>query len=794
MPKNQPGVQGQGENPQPIPPAPPIGNREPYKRNPILTEKDLKAIGFSEQELENAKNMSEKEKETLFVQKAETNRNMMLDAPRLPLWIKATGNVGAINQFFQVYGEQLSTREKAFLLRHRNLTEKINQKNEEKQKQIMEADAPQPYQTKVEVADNGETAFLPEIRQEVFQSSANGCWSVSMMLQLQARGVQYTQEEIRDFRPNHAKGEDAKVAYSSSADDPKKKSAAAKADQSYHSDVGNNFMEMGDAVISMAPDSMIHETEYLGYDSQTRQLGISRTQYLESVTADLRKTILHAIKEDHSPVSFLSGGHYITITGIDKDNKVTCKDSYPSGNREPNKDFKVPLKDLVSRLINTGIQVTWMSEINLAKDGKTIYGIPSKYVEMDPEGKIIGQPGDELTNISKGETVPQNGVGQRIYRLGADEDKADETLQNGVIKKEKVYLPNKINVETLTKKANARSEEAENHLKEVSQSFYNVDTEHRPSRESYHDKYVQRIHEQNAKEQALQKAAEERMLANIANAKTVAATAPQKAATAREKKFDDYISKMLSNGSKQSGRFLKIQCLATAIAADQSKEAGKKFPDGGFGKAAEKCINQLGLMKLTDAQINAAMENGIALKAARHSIMKDQYIVPKERCNNFINDMKMLSGVIKSKEKRSPEYQRFFDAVRDAGKINPNAENVEELVRDANQKLMKSIADYTKGKEAVRFQTGGQQRFNNAMDALSLVYMYTPGMTSRIQGMINDVNKARKVDKMKDPNFVEVTKYGLERATSDYNKRTKDMNKNAATNKTQQKQAAAGKS
>ncbi|MCR5337344.1 MAG: hypothetical protein K6E75_02175 [Lachnospiraceae bacterium] len=755
------------------------------KRNlVIVTAKDLKNIGFSAKEIEKISKKSEKEKEALFVEKAEKNRDMMMNAPRLPLWLKGTGNVKVIDQTFRVYGEQFSTAEKAFLLRHRSITEKIEAVQSQRNQELEEGKVPENYQTKVEVADNGETAFLPDVHLNEFQTSPNGCWSVSMMLQLQAKGVQYSQEEIRDFRPSHKNSAEARgrLAANSGVEDKKKKSEAAKTDQAYHSNQGNNFMEMGDAVISMAPDSMIHEVEYARYDAQIRQMGISRTQYVDNVTADLRKTILHAVKEDHAPVSFLNGGHYLTITGIDKDNMVTLKDSQAGNGRTPDQDIKVPLRTLVSRLINTGIQASWLGDINLAKDGKTIYGIPSKYTEMNPDGTIVDQPGD-LSSIATGETVLQNAVGKRIYRTGADEDRP-ETLQNGVIKTEKVYLPKELNVASLTEKAKHRSNEAEQHLKEVSQSFYNVDTEHRPEKEGYGARFGNAVREQEAKEKAQQLESEGRMLANIQNAKNAAAAEPAKPASSREKAFDDYISNMLTKAKAETNKWNQKQYLARAILADQCREAGQKLPAGGFNATqAQQCSQQLKLHKLTEEQVGAAIQDGVSLKAARESIMDEMYRVPAERCENFIRDMKELSKVMKSKKDRSPEYQKFFDAVEKAGRIDPKSDNVLEETSKANQEIMKGISTYINGKEKVRFRSGGQERFNNAMDALSLVYMYTPTLTERIQGMMDGINKKRDVKKISSKDFVEVTKFGLERAQRDFAKRN-EKQVNVTTQKT----------
>ncbi|MBR6315701.1 MAG: hypothetical protein IKR58_01715 [Lachnospiraceae bacterium] len=794
MPNDPLEVAAENEQPNIKPAINPIPEPNKRVREDILTTQDLKNVGFGEKEIEELSKKSAKEKESLFVQKSIDTWGHTLNAPRLPLWLKGTGNVKVINQMLNTYGPQFSTKEKAFLLRHREVTAKIEQANDLRNKQIEEGNLPEDKRTRVEIADDGRSAFLPDVHLNEFQTSPNGCWSVSMMLQLQAKGIKFSQEEIRDFRPSHENGADARktLQEGSQKEDKKRRSMAAKTDQAYHSNQGNNYLEMGDAIVSMAPDSMIHEVSYTGYDAQIRQLGISRTQYIDNVTNDLQKTILHAIKEDRSPVSFLKGGHYLTITGIDKDNNVTLKDSQPGYGRGPDDDIKMPLRQLVSRMIGRQIQVSWLGDINLSKDGKTLYGIPSKYAEMNPDGTINEQPGD-LNSVAKGEMVLQNVVGTPIYRNGADEDKL-ETLQNGVIKAEKAYIPKKLNVASLTLKAQKRSPEEERHLQEVSGSFYNVDTEHRPSKESYHATHLKAIAAQDEKEAAERLAAEGRMLDKIKRAKQAAPANAKKIINGRESDADQYIDTLLNTARLQPSKNDKLTSLAKAVLAVQYKESGRSIPQNGFSKAqADQCRWQLKFHTLTEGQINAAIEDPVALKTARDFMMSDAYRVPEERVHNYIKDMQELSKVIKPKEKRSPEYQRFFDAVKKAGEIDQNSPDAADRVAEANQELMKSITGYIKDKEKVRFGTGGQQRFNNAMDALSLVYMYTPTMTDRIRETMNGINKKRDVKKVTSPDYVEVTKFGLERAQADHKKRVKEARKDVKTDKTQQKAAAPGK-
>ena len=55
-----------------------------------------------------------------------------------------------------------------------------------------------------DVTFSGTSAKFNGVYQKSNQTSANGCWSVSMSLLLQSRGVDLPQEIIRSFRPNQS--------------------------------------------------------------------------------------------------------------------------------------------------------------------------------------------------------------------------------------------------------------------------------------------------------------------------------------------------------------------------------------------------------------------------------------------------------------------------------------------------------------------------------------------------------------------------------------------------------------
>ena len=546
-----------------------------------ITEKDLKNVGCTKEEIEAANAMSSEEREKYFIGRIDKMHPSYWEYTtddNLQIIYKMTNNPDMLTKAIRVWGDQLTTQDKAYILKHRQLGLKMKEDKEARQKDLLEktqkGEAPQVYETGVQVQDDGETVYLPDIKLNSHQTQPQGCWSVSMSLQLQARGVQMSQEEIRTYRPdinNDKEAFELSTKYNN------------QAREGYLKNGANNFMEMGDAALQMAPDSMIHEIEIPPYDVTMKRAGISKEAFVQNVVTEARKTILHAIKEDKSPVSFLYGGHYITIVGLDKNNNVMYKESKPRYKEgkllDSDTTFHAPLDKLLTPLAlgKRGIQLSWMSEINLSKDGKTIYGIPSQYVQMKEDGSLTNQP-DDLRTISGGDSVAHNVAGVRVYREGETEDPEytnQHRIVNGIRKIEKVYIPENLDVTSLKAKANARSDEKEKQLADQSQAFYGFDPGEHLSPEDYKQKEKEIESRRRAEKEARDKAAAERMKQKIDEASHNANAHPA-APSKREKAFDDYIKGVLEK-AVNAKPYQKKMALASVLIADQYKAAGESF-------------------------------------------------------------------------------------------------------------------------------------------------------------------------------------------------------------------------
>ena len=99
-------------------------------------------------------------------------------------------------------------------------------------------------------------------------------------------------------------------------------------------------------------------------------------------------------------------------------------------------------------------------------------------------------------------------------------------------------------------------------------------------------------------------------------------------------------------------------------------------------------------------------------------------------------------------------------------------EKAKELFRDMIQQariqvgfeVMLAAENYMKGKKSVRSTDDGKERFDNALDALGVLYRNVPVLRSHIDELVDKTNRVRGA---KDPNHkdhVDIEKYDNERA------------------------------
>ena len=120
---------------------------------------------------------------------------------------------------------------------------------------------------------------------------------------------------------------------------------------------------------------------------------------------------------------------------------------------------------------------------------------------------------------------------------------------------------------------------------------------------------------------------------------------------------------------------------------------------------------------------------------------------------NVIRDMSNLGKNMMSARDRSPEYQKLVNSVKKMGRLNRDDYTNPQVVQEttnAGLEVLRAVEDYTKGKKKVRSNDDGKERFNNALDALGILYQNVPGMRPEIDKVMARINKVRKAEDPKN--------------------------------------------
>ena len=378
-------------------------------------------------------------------------------------WIFNTGNTALLTQILDENSETLTYEQQHIL---KSIISSTGKKAEiqNQAKEIMQ-EGERLYRPANVVYDNDGGVTLEDVYQKEFQNTAAGCWANFFQVLASSKGIDLTQNDIKNYRPDKSLQEAQQVT--------------EDIHNAYNADRENNALEMADSILSFMPNTMLREVEIAPYNDAIKNENITEEQFKKSAIDEMSRIIRNAIEFDRSPVGVLMGGHYITIIGINGD-KVKYKDSlYHDNNKtEPDKTHEGTLSELLGDKLSaqsgmaglSGIQLTWMKDIQLSKDGKTIFGVPSEYVEMNPDGTLTEQPELIKDGAKNPGNTDLNRLGTAVYRYAGKEDTESEQhfrplTQNNIIIHEKAYLPKVLNADYLKDQAEKRSLRTENLLR-----------------------------------------------------------------------------------------------------------------------------------------------------------------------------------------------------------------------------------------------------------------------------------------------------------------------------------------
>ena len=238
------------------------------------------------------------------------------------------------------------------------------------------------------------------------------------------------------------------------------------------------------------------------------------------------------------------------------------------------------------------------------------------------------------------------------------------------------------------------------------------------------------------------------------------------------KSYDNYIrlhSGIHVMNTKQNYKEL----LAKVLAAESLKNSGQPFDVKKVHHMAKSIQKLPALQGLKNDEIMAALSTDPRkLKDIQQSIYLDSFAVKPENAGKYIEDMKKLQSAMMSSKDRSPEYQAFTAAVAEVAKLKPGSEGFEAASRKANEALLKSINVYSRDKEKVRFSDDGVARFDNTMDAMSIMKDNIPGIGEVIDARVDAINKARNAESADHKDHLDLKNYGAAHAQEEYAKRT----------------------
>lgn len=234
--------------------------------------------------------------------------------------------------------------------------------------------------------------IMDNINQESKQTSANGCWSVSMSLLLQSRGVDLDQQMIRSFKPT--------------------------GEMKYYNDKPMAVEDYMHLIEKTTPNTGLRSRMITSKENFARLSNIgdkSSKEYLDGVAhvADNFKAVVdESLRVNNSAVSITDKDHVLTVVGTGKKNGKDgffYKDSL--GPDEPNKTYFKTYEEYINeRLANPipenalkSIQCTFLQDFEITKekdsDAKTcdqVTGFPGlKFEDGKIKPGVIGADGKE---------------------------------------------------------------------------------------------------------------------------------------------------------------------------------------------------------------------------------------------------------------------------------------------------------------------------------------------------------------------------------------------------------------
>lgn len=287
-------------------------------------------------------------------QKAKINSN---EIPELIDTYYAEAGDPKLQDFINKRVERLMNMEKAFA---------------EASKKALEGDQ-KPYYGTLEKDEAAHNICIPGMRYKHpgLQSTTQGCWSVALSTLLKQRGIDVSQNDLRQFKP---------------ADNP----------DLANKDSGQALSTYAPLIHKLLPNTMVctaqQEVAVDVNEKDPKKLRKARSDAKDT----LNKLIQCGLEMSQSPIGLWINGHYRVVYGVD-DSKydgygysaeyVDLYDPYSNSNARTSFD------DLIEKNLNNGkctFSVDWIQEFKVNED-KTLSDLPGnkgEAVKSDPDLKF----------------------------------------------------------------------------------------------------------------------------------------------------------------------------------------------------------------------------------------------------------------------------------------------------------------------------------------------------------------------------------------------------------------------
>ena len=241
-------------------------------------------------------------------------------------------------------------------------------------------------------------------------------------------------------------------------------------------------------------------------------------------------------------------------------------------------------------------------------------------------------------------------------------------------------------------------------------------------------------------------------------------------------KYNEYLVKHTGEDVISDDMEKNADTLSRAMAASMlgKSKAVSKYSESRIEDTAKRIREVLRVSEMDNEAMKIALQKPEYVEMAVKVQVKSLYV--PQNSNKLINDMKKLGDNMMSDKGRTTEYQNLVTAVKNLGKLSSDKENdpvLTEQTKAAGYEVLRAVENYTKGKKSIRFSDDGKDRFDNALDALGILYKHLPKLKPQIDIMVERINNVRKSQDSAHKNHVDINKYGADRAEQAMKRRPK---------------------